>query len=94
MLDNRATSILSVGESRIQVLQKKLFIKLDIITIRINYIKFGKGKTIIKNIVRVPMPIRIIIFYIVLANILFFFIFTGHTVRVNLYWTTPHPTKS
>jgi hypothetical protein len=43
MPDNRTTSISSAGESQIQVLQKKnLFIKLDIIIIRINHIKFNK----------------------------------------------------
>jgi hypothetical protein len=67
MPDNKAASILSAGESQVQVLQKKkLFIKLDIIIIRINYIKFNKRKLIIKGIILVLILIRIIIFILFL----------------------------
>ena len=43
---------------------------------RTNYIKFSKRKTIIKGIIRVPILIGIIIFYVIPANI--FFMFIGH----------------
>jgi hypothetical protein len=43
MLNNRTVSISSARESQVQVLQKKnLFIKLDIIITKTNYIKFIK----------------------------------------------------
>jgi hypothetical protein len=54
--------------------KKNLSIKLDIIITRINYIKFSKKK-IIKGIIRVLIFIRIITFYIIPANILFFYIY-------------------
>jgi hypothetical protein len=72
MPDSRTASISSARELQIQVLQKRnLFIKLDIIITRINYIKFSKRKVIIKGIIRVPIFTRIIIFYIIPTNILF-----------------------
>jgi hypothetical protein len=64
--DSRAAGISSAGESQIQILQKKnLSIKLDIITTRINHIKFSKKKTIIKGIIRVLIFIGTITFYII-----------------------------
>jgi hypothetical protein len=72
MPDSRAASISSARESQVQVLQKRdLSIKLDIITTGTNYIKFSKRKTIIKGIIRVPIFIGIITFYVVPANTLF-----------------------
>ena len=36
-------------------------------------IRFGKGNTVLQGIIKVPTPLSIIIFYILLANTLFLF---------------------
>ena len=36
-------------------------------------IRFGKGNTVSQGIIKVPTPLSIIIFYILLANTLFLF---------------------
>jgi hypothetical protein len=69
MPDSGAAGISLAGEPQVQALQKKdPTIQLDTAAAGSNTIRFGKGTATVKGVVRVPILLGTITFYVVFTN--------------------------
>ena len=69
MLDSGAAGISLAGEPQVLALQKRdPTIQLDTLTAGSNRIRFGKGTTTVKGVVRIPTPLGTITFHVVPTN--------------------------
>ena len=74
MPDSGALSVLTAKELQVLVLQKlNPIVKINYINTKNYYIRFGKGLAIAQGTIIINILLRLIIFYIILANILFLY---------------------
>jgi hypothetical protein len=74
MPDSSALSVLIVRELQVQALQKlDSIVKINYINTRNYYIQFSKGSAIIQGTITINILLKPIIFYIILANMLFLY---------------------
>jgi len=74
MPDSSVLGVLIAREPQVLALQKlNPIVKIDCINTRKYYIRFGKGLATIQGIITINILLKPIIFYIILANILFLY---------------------
>ena len=74
MPDSSALSVLIARELQVLALQKlDSTVKINRINTRNYYIRFGKGLAIAQGTITINILLRLITFYIILANILFLY---------------------